>query len=777
MATLTTKQKSDLPDSKFLYIDSEGGRHFPVPDAAHIRDAISRIPQSNAPGLTDEKKGELQDKARAMLDRLEGKSSKATDDDSADEEYHAPEDCPVKGDDYEGDMDAPTCDECDPAEMNSEKKADEPDSADVLQPTEDSKPRKKKGLTAHFISKLKELLKSKINPSDFDEAVKTARSHAGGKAKAERARAEKMDEMDADSDSDSSSPDEQMRERARMAERVDDADDDDEPTGVMVGCYLSPLSASQIAQPGGERAEDLHVTLCYLGQADALNQLALGKLMVAVEEIARYSSPLVGMVSGVGRFDADDDDSGDVLYASVDMPGLNDLRERLAQRLSYSGLQPNAEHGFTPHITLAYIAEDAPTPDLELGGIPLRFDALTVIVRGERTQFQLQGGSAGYFQEKNLAEICSKGKSERLFIEYSNFAEPPEWIPYLPKPGEYKHPRYGEINITRARNEHFVQNFKDGVYQDKLPLDAEHETKLSGAVGWITDMRTNEDGSADARVDWTDRGTALIEADRFKYVSPEWYDEWQDPATEQTYKDVAIGGALTTRPFFKEDSLRPLIANERGLYALDEAQTDKTAQSYVFMALAPTHPKNQAAPPEKPHTQRGVTKMADNKDGAGQALAGEAKTLTELQSEIAILKQASEAQADTIKQLSERNAALEKDARTKRFQEVSREWIGDQAKHIALMEKLGEGSEDFKSYVEQQNAIVEQLKQSKLFEEIGRPGSTDANANSAEARVEAAARALTEKDASLTHAQAVTRVLSEDKQLASDYSNERRTRR
>jgi len=84
-AVWTTKYINDLPDSSFLYIesggekDSEGKttprnkRHFPVKnaegkvDASHARNAIGRIPQSNAPGLTTEKKATLQDKARELL--------------------------------------------------------------------------------------------------------------------------------------------------------------------------------------------------------------------------------------------------------------------------------------------------------------------------------------------------------------------------------------------------------------------------------------------------------------------------------------------------------------------------------------------------------------------------------------------------------------------------------------------------------------------------------------------------------------------------------------
>jgi len=84
-AKWSQKYINSLPDSAFLYIepggkkDSEGKtvprskRHFPVRDkngkldAAHIRNAISRIPQSNAPGLSAEKKKKLQAQARKLL--------------------------------------------------------------------------------------------------------------------------------------------------------------------------------------------------------------------------------------------------------------------------------------------------------------------------------------------------------------------------------------------------------------------------------------------------------------------------------------------------------------------------------------------------------------------------------------------------------------------------------------------------------------------------------------------------------------------------------------
>lgn len=86
-AVWNTAYINDLPDSAFLYIapggekDGEGKttprdlRKFPYKDSdgkidlPHLRNAIARIPQSNAPGLTSEKKQQLQDKARKILEK------------------------------------------------------------------------------------------------------------------------------------------------------------------------------------------------------------------------------------------------------------------------------------------------------------------------------------------------------------------------------------------------------------------------------------------------------------------------------------------------------------------------------------------------------------------------------------------------------------------------------------------------------------------------------------------------------------------------------------
>ncbi len=92
-AVWTVAYINDLPDSAFLYIepghekDEEGktvprsARHFPYRNAQgeidlpHLRNAIARIPQSNAPGLDADKKRQLQERARRLLEEAQKESA------------------------------------------------------------------------------------------------------------------------------------------------------------------------------------------------------------------------------------------------------------------------------------------------------------------------------------------------------------------------------------------------------------------------------------------------------------------------------------------------------------------------------------------------------------------------------------------------------------------------------------------------------------------------------------------------------------------------------
>lgn len=517
-----------------------------------------------------------------------------------------------------------------------------------------------------------------------------------------------------------------------------------EHTGVMIALYPSRDLAEQIVSlPGVETpADQLHVTLCFCGDANVLSDIEIAAAILAAQSISRVNDPLVGSLGGVGRFSAGASlDGKDPVYASVDIPGLDRLRANLVAAAEAFGATVSKDHGFTPHMTLAYVEPGAESPLDAWRAMPVRFEALSVCVGDRRVDLPLMSVDPAQVYGE-LGNLCATGRPWRLFNEYQ-FAEPPDWIPYLPLPGTFAHPAYGEVQITRERNARFVNNFRAGVYQERLPLDAEHETKLSGAVGWIVDMRLNADGSADARVEWTDRGRKLIESDRFRYVSPEFYDEWEDPATEEVHQDVAVGGAITTRPFFKEKALRPLIASEAGLFI-------HFKQEITDMADQTVSPK-QFAELEK--------QFAELK---GQLAASEAKA-AEAQAQ-------SNTFADALDKATKRLAEMEDEQRREQYRQLCQEWPGDTDAHIAILEALadanGEDSEPFQSYLKMNRAMSEQIRTSVLFSELG---SSSQAGGSAIERVDQLIAKKMSDNPQLAYADASAAVFRENPRLYGEY--------
>ncbi len=369
-----------------------------------------------------------------------------------------------------------------------------------------------------------------------------------------------------------------------------------------------------------------------------------------------------------------------------------------------------------------------------------------------------------------MSEACgADGGSARLLYELpKTFAEASDWIPVLPVPGVYTHPSYGKIVISRDRNQRFADNVNTHVYGQDLPVDAEHNLKASGAMGYITELRLNPNGSADGRVRWNDRGRQALSEERFRYFSPEWLETWTDPLTTQVHKDVLIGGALTTRPFFKDTALRPLIASESGILAAMRAwSADDGVDAMVADPL-----RREAGEPRQ--------------EEPGMGDQPKTFTLTEEQYQQFTEAAAKAAKLDEVEgqlqSYAERVAAMEAENRRQKFTDLvtgkgsandGRRFFGDPARHVQMLEilaeKFGEDSEPFKLYVTQQQeaatAIQARDQTSNLFAEIG---SARSGETSAMARYQAAINDLRQKDPSLSVAKAGDLVLQADPQLYSE---------
>ena len=159
--------------------------------------------------------------------------------------------------------------------------------------------------------------------------------------------------------------------------------------GAMVALMLSPEQQAAVRAMVGEMAtgEIDHVTLIYL--ADDVTTIAMQKnaIISAVVEVANCYKPLQGFINGYGRFNGD----GEVypLYLNYDSPQLPDLRAELCEKVD--DLIEESDHGFTPHITVAYLPTGTPMPDLQLPPMQLPVSSISLIWAGERMDFPLAG--------------------------------------------------------------------------------------------------------------------------------------------------------------------------------------------------------------------------------------------------------------------------------------------------------------------------------------------------------------------------------------------------
>lgn len=119
---------------------------------------------------------------------------------------------------------------------------------------------------------------------------------------------------------------------------------------------------------------DLHVTLC-VGKVDpnADPNAGLTALKAVVESV---DWPVLnGGYSGYGVFVAGEQP---VLVALPDIPNLPEWRQRLLTAIGAAGFEPLHNHGYTPHMTLAYSATVPVLPDLPAGVRSVDFEDLVV---------------------------------------------------------------------------------------------------------------------------------------------------------------------------------------------------------------------------------------------------------------------------------------------------------------------------------------------------------------------------------------------------------------
>jgi len=172
--------------------------------------------------------------------------------------------------------------------------------------------------------------------------------------------------------------------------------------GAMVALFLPPEKAGQYALPAGivkDRTppNELHLTLVYLGQSNELSDAQKLGLHQGIMALSQRWGPIAGHINGVGRFcngskPGQVDDEGDPFFIIPDLPALVEFRDDLLTKIALTGVKPSADHGYTPHITLAYIEHDAPNPFSQLDRAAIEFPHLSLVFGEDRYDYAFLGG-------------------------------------------------------------------------------------------------------------------------------------------------------------------------------------------------------------------------------------------------------------------------------------------------------------------------------------------------------------------------------------------------
>jgi 2'-5' RNA ligase len=155
----------------------------------------------------------------------------------------------------------------------------------------------------------------------------------------------------------------------------------------MIALYPPADIVTALWQDGGLAAEELHCTVAYLGdEAD----IELKSALAAATSVARRR-PIAGSVAGHARFTGGEQD---VLVGLVDSAELETLRRDVVDALTSAGITIPAEHGYTPHITIRYLAADEDPLVDRIPAMPVRFDSIALVYGSRRIDIPF-GDAAG----------------------------------------------------------------------------------------------------------------------------------------------------------------------------------------------------------------------------------------------------------------------------------------------------------------------------------------------------------------------------------------------
>jgi len=159
----------------------------------------------------------------------------------------------------------------------------------------------------------------------------------------------------------------------------------------MIAFYLPEDVTSQITLgvPGAIPADELHLTLCYLGKTTDMTEKQVDDIKRAVSLWAKQQVPVDVRINGLARFTKTTDEGAQPLVALLDSRHLKSLQYSLESYVKYDGgFDYDSEHTFMPHVTLGYLPQGALWP---IQNLPeLKFPLKSVVFKVGEMRYDLE---------------------------------------------------------------------------------------------------------------------------------------------------------------------------------------------------------------------------------------------------------------------------------------------------------------------------------------------------------------------------------------------------
>ena len=152
--------------------------------------------------------------------------------------------------------------------------------------------------------------------------------------------------------------------------------------------YGKVLADSVGELPEGSKrtpVSEMHITLALTTKKQSGNAI-----IKAVTSVLKQWSSIEGKTDGLITFSGNEED-GIPVCAHFDSPMIGKFREHVIRALSENGVRALMTHGFTPHITLAYLPKGSTVPEISVPSLTLRLDQ--VMVDDQRLVMKPKNGS------------------------------------------------------------------------------------------------------------------------------------------------------------------------------------------------------------------------------------------------------------------------------------------------------------------------------------------------------------------------------------------------